>query len=97
MHSPSSTEMERYVEPPAAVSCLHLQIFDLALELRSDSERCVRAVAGLPGRFVIDGATDRARSSARLTILTQSDNSYGSFVVISNGQAYPLISREGLD
>ena len=85
------------MEPSAADFSLCLHVFDLALELRSDSEACVNAVAGLLGRFAIEEATDPMPTRTRLTILTRSDNSYGSPVVISDGQADPLVSREGLD
>lgn len=85
------------MEPAAGKHCLRLQIFDLALELRSDSEQCVSAVAGLLGRFAIDETTDPTPSWTRLTILTQPDKPYGSPVIIFGGKAYPLPSGDALD
>jgi hypothetical protein len=85
------------VETGAGKHCLRLQIFDLALELRSDSEQCVSAVAGLLGRFVIDEATDPTANWTRLTILTQPGESYGSPVIIFGGEPYPLPSGDALD
>ena len=84
------TDAERRAAPGERIDRLRLKIFDLVLELRSDSEACISAVAGLLGHFVIGEETDPTQSWTSLTILTRPDNQYGCPVIITDGQADPL-------
>lgn len=83
-------DLEARVAPSAARYGLRLEVFDLSLDLRSDSPRCIEAVAALLGRFVADGTRDPGPDVTRLVVLTQPGEPYGVPIASVDDVVYPL-------